>query len=113
MKWPWVSRLAYELALAELGAERARADLLMVTLSTMRQQGFAIVKPATVREPKDEETEGLARAEQELVKRRDDMGFINRAAADMMRRIPGLSPARALEEAGKLRREINDQDSPT
>lgn len=112
MKWPWVSRLAYELALTQLGAETARADALVSTITTMRQQGFTAARAATVREAPDEESIGLAQAEQKFIQRRDDVAFIERAAADMMRRVPGISKAQAMTEAAKLRRQVTDEDAP-
>lgn len=112
MKLPWVSRDAFVAVCTALELERQRNDSLTNTITTMRQQGFTAAKAATVREPKDEETEGLHAAEQQMVKRRDDVAFVQRAAADMLRRVPGISPAKAMEEAVKMRREINDQDAP-
>lgn len=110
-----VGALAFTIGmlLAAVRAERARSAELMQVVTTMRQQGFTASKPAAVVEPRDEEGEGLARAEQRYVQRRDDMRFIELAAADIQRRVPGISPAKAIAEAQRLRREITDQDSPT
>jgi hypothetical protein len=120
MPWPFVSREAYDergRALHDVRLERDRLlntiDELRTEFVRMRRDGFTPAKPATVRESPDDEREALARAEQQLIQRRDDAAFIARAKTDIMERNPQISEAAALEEARRLRRSVTDEDPPT
>lgn len=93
--------------------ERATSERLMGQLLTMRQQGFLPQVPAKIIEGPDPEKIGLERAEQQLIQRRDDASFIQKAKADIMKRNPRISDKDALAEAWRLRRSVTDEDPPT
>lgn len=113
-RWPWVARELLEAAYDERDRANARADRLLDELLKLRREGFEPRRAARVREaPPDPEIEGLKRAEQQLIQRRDDQAFVERAVADIKRRRPDISDEDAREEAVRLRRSVTDQDPPT
>lgn len=98
--------------MAQGDTQHARYDSLVKEMVAMRQTGFTAAKPAKVIEPKDEESTGLAQMEASTMARRRDLVFIENAAEDMMRRT-GVTKAQAIQEAARMRKEMNEQeDSP-
>lgn len=119
MKLP-VSREAYDERGRTLTDMRALRDRLLDTidelrteLARMRRDGFQAARPAIVHQAPDEDKVALGVAEQQLIQRRDDAAFIDRAIRDMKAKNPGITDAAARAEAIKLRRAVTDEDPPS
>lgn len=112
MRWPWVSRRAFDVVEQQLELERERTDKLLEMLLRLKNKGHELAHPTRVSAPPDPEAKALERAEdqfrQKLQQRRAaaDVEFEESALTDLMGR--GLSRDQAIAEAKRLRSEITD-----
>jgi hypothetical protein len=82
-------------------------------IDRMRNDGYAIQRAAVVKELPDLETEGLARAEADVIRGRADRAFVERAKRDIMEKNPNINSRDAEREAVRLRKETLMEDPPT
>lgn len=101
---------------ADREALRLERHDLTGQMLAMRRDGFAIAKPATVRQSPDPESEGLERAVRSELAQRSHQAqrvFLENAVTDIRRARPDVSQAAAEKEARQLLQATLDDDSPT
>jgi SOS response regulatory protein OraA/RecX len=108
LRWPWVSRHAYDLVVEQLQQRTAAHDRLVQQMVGLKRKGFEPSQAGKIRKQPDEEAQALASVEQKFVERvrASDRDFVDSAVQDLIDR--GLSPDAAKREAKRIRAEITD-----
>lgn len=86
----------------ELAQERARNEVLVERIVSLRQDGYVVSRAGQVRQPPDAEDQALARAEGQQRRRLRDDEFLKNAVAKIQRDRPDVTEAAAFKEARRL-----------
>lgn len=108
IRWPWVSRRAYDVVAEQLQLRTVAYDRLVQQMVGLKRKGYELPTGTRIRQQPDAEAKALDDVNQRFIERAraGDREFVDAAVQDLVDR--GLTPAAAKKEAARLRGEVTD-----